>query len=255
MRNISFFVFQAGQNFEIHPIFGLPVTKESRQVEAARSKNSAYDKRLNDQITSLDLEMRSRRVRLLSDEATTKDFLDGILSTHGYSIEGRDSVFDNRKTIINRKRQRKDRSHSLSKFDEKLKEIRDARQNERDKDNELLPTFGKHLSEFRIKRNLYRSRSEHNLLKQYEQQIPPYKITKDQNTVFPLYQRKTIATEAYHRSLLVNEPPIRRLKTRGQSNNHHVLANDWFDLSKSWPSTASNFTNQTKLPSLDFGYR
>ena len=253
---LSLFVFmlQAGQNFEIHPIFGLPVTKESRQVEAARSKNSAYNKRLNDHISSLDLELKSRRVRLLSDEATTKDFLDGILSTHGYSVEGRDSVLDKQTTNIKRIRQRKDRSRSLSKFDEKLKEIRDARQTERGKDNGCVSFSGQHLTEYGIKKNLYRSRSVHNLLKECEKHNPAYKITRDQDTVFPLYHRKNIATEAYQRSLSIVEPPLRRIKPK-TSNNHLVLANDWFDLSSSWPSTKAFPTNQTRLPSLDYGYR
>lgn len=199
--------------------------------------------------------MKSRRVRLLSDEATTKDFLDGILSTQGYNIEGRDSVFEKQIKNDNRTNQGKTGSRSLSKFDEKLKEIKDARQIERGRDNGILPFSVQQLTEFRIKRNLYRSRSEHNLLKQCEKQTSPYKITKDQETVFPLYQRKTIATEAYQRSLSVNEPPLRRLKPKQSSNNNLVLANDWFDLSSSWPSTSSDSTNQTKLPSLDSGYR
>ena len=231
------------------------MTKESRQIEAARSKNSAYDKRLNDHISSLELAMKSRKVHLLSEEATTKDFLDGILSTQGYSVEGKDSVLHKQTTNVNRTRQRKDRSRSLSKFDEKLKEIREARQSERSRDNGLLPFSAQQMTEFRIKRNLYRSRSEHNLLKLYEKHTTSYKITKNQETVFPLYQRKTIATEAYHRSLSVSESPIRRQKAKKTLNNHLVLANDWFDLSSSWPSTSSDSTNQTRLPSLDLGYR
>lgn len=219
------------------------MTKESRQVEAARSKNSAYDKRLSDQISDLDLELKTRRVRLLSDEANTKDFLNGILSTRGYSTEGRNSEIEHSAKV----RQRRRRSRSLSKFDEKLREIREARRTERYKTSSFQRFPVTNLTEFRIKRNLYRSKSEHNLLKECEKNNPSYKITAEQETVFPLYQRKTIAQDAYRRAQSVVETPLRRKKT---VKGGLILANDWFDLSSSWPQTKDFTSSRTTLPSL-----
>lgn len=241
---------QATQNYEIHPIFGLPVAKETRQVEAARNKNSSYDKRLDNQISSLDLELKSRRVRLLSDEASVKDFLGGILCTQGCGVISQPSDSNTHRARNKEVHKRKQKSGSLNKFDERLREIREARQTERYKTSSFEPFPDVNLTEYGIKRNLYRSRSEHNLLKHCEKYNPAYKITKEQQTVFPLYQRKTIAMDAYQRSLSLTEPPLSRSNKSKVLSKNQILANDWFDVQKPQMMKASTKHPPGKKSSL-----
>ena len=199
-------MLQVDQNYEIDPIFGLPVTKESCKVEAARNKNSSYEKRLSDEMSSLDLELKSRRVRLLSDEASVKDFLGEILTTEGGKVASPSTLIG--KQRHGKRSLRTGPSRSLSEFDEKLKQIKKARETERYKTSTFPSLHGLHLAEYRIKRNLYRTKSEHNLLKECEKHSTVYNIINDQKTIYPLYRRKTVAMDAYQRSLSYIEPPL-----------------------------------------------
>ena len=229
------------------------MTKESRYVEAARNKNSSYDKRLSTEKSSLDLKLKSRRVRLLSDEASVKDFLGEILSTDGCRIVSPTSPTGSNKNITNLRRN--GNSRSLNEFDEKLKEMRKVREIERHKTSSF-PSFPVSLTEYRIKRNLYRSKSEHNLLKECEKHNSVYQIIKEQKTVFPLYRRKTVAMDAYQRSLSGIEPRINLSSKQKSSQGDFFPTKEMFA-----PQGHSNSVlydklprGQSKLPHIEIPY-